>query len=40
MLADIKDILARSRGALIEDVLGVTSLFVLLFLGLTLTGTA
>ena len=40
MLTDIKDILTRARGSVIEDALGVTSLFLLLFLGLSLSGVA
>ena len=38
MLEEIADILNRSRATLIEDALGVVSLFVLLFAGLSLTG--
>ena len=37
---DIKDIMARARGSVIEDALGVTLLFLLLFLGLALSGAA
>ena len=37
---EIKDILTRARGSVIEDALGVTSLFLLLFLGLALSGAA
>jgi hypothetical protein len=40
MLTNIKDIVARARGSMIEDALGVTSLFLLLFLGLALSGAA
>lgn len=39
MFAEIAEILNRSRKALIEDALGVVSLFVLLFVGLGLSGT-
>ena len=39
-LAEIKEILIRARGSVIEDALGVTSLFLLLFLGLSLSGVA
>lgn len=38
MLEEIADILNRSRGTLIEDALGVLSLFALLYVGLSLTG--
>lgn len=40
MLSDIKDILSRNPSHLAEDALGVASLFVLLFVGLTLSGAA
>ena len=39
MLTEITEILSRSRSTLIEDALGVVSLFVLLFAGLGLSGT-
>lgn len=39
MFADVAEILNRSRFALIEDALGVVSLFVLLFAGLGFSGT-
>ena len=40
MLHEIKDILARGKDVLWEDAMGVSVLFVLLFVGLSLTGTA
>lgn len=40
MLKELKDILARSHATLLEDALGVISLFVLLFAGLSLSGVA
>ena len=40
MLTDLKNLLLRSHGTIFEDALGVTSLFVLLFIGLTLSGSA
>ena len=40
MLTEIKDILARSRATLVEDTIGVVSLFALLFACLHLFGTA
>ena len=40
MLHEIKDILFRSGDLLLEDALGVSVLFALLFAGLALTGTA
>ena len=40
MLKELKDILARSQATLLEDALGVISLFVLLFAGLSLSGVA
>ncbi len=39
MFTEITEILNRSRGALLEDALGVVSLFVLLFAGLGFSGT-
>ena len=38
MLTEIAEILARSRRSLIEDAVGVVTLFVLLYAGLTVTG--
>lgn len=38
MLDEIADILNRSRATVVEDALGVLSLFTLLFVGLGLTG--
>ena len=38
MYSDMKDILTRAGGSVVEDALGVTSLFLLLFLGLALSG--
>jgi hypothetical protein len=40
MFHQIKDILTRSKDLLLEDALGVSVLFVLLFAGLSVTGTA
>ncbi len=40
MLTEIKDILIRSRATVIEDSVGVLSLFSLLVLGLYLSGSA
>jgi hypothetical protein len=40
MLTEIKDILTRSRDTLIEDSIGVLSLFSLLIAGLYLSGSA
>lgn len=40
MVHDIKDILTRGKDLLWEDAVGVSVLFVLLFAGLALTGTA
>jgi hypothetical protein len=40
MLTDLKDILIRSRATLIEDSIGVLSLFSLLVAGLYLSGSA
>lgn len=39
MLTEIKDILSRSRDTVIEDSIGVISLFTLLIAGLYLSGT-
>lgn len=39
MFAEIAEILNHPRATLIEDALGVLSLFALLFAGLALTGT-
>lgn len=39
MLTEIREILHRSRATVMEDALGVVSLFVLLFAGLGLSGT-
>ncbi len=39
MFTEITEILTRSRATLIEDAVGVVSLFVLLFAGLGLSGT-
>lgn len=36
MLNDIKDIVARSRGTLVEDALGALSLLVILMVSLSL----
>ncbi len=38
MFAEIKDILARSRTTMVEDLMGVGTLFVLLFVGLGWVG--
>lgn len=38
MLKEVKDVFARSSATLIEDALGVLSLFVLLIAGLHLPG--
>lgn len=38
MLTEISEIVNRSRATLVEDALGVLSLFVMLFAGLTLSG--
>ena len=38
MFAALKSLLSRTSPTLFEDVLGVTSLFVVLFVGLTLSG--
>lgn len=40
MFDNLKDIILRSRGTVLEDALGVISLFVLLFAGLSLSGAA
>ena len=40
MLQELKDILARAEASLMADALGVISLFVLLFAGLSLSGAA
>ena len=40
MLTEIKDILTRSRETIIEDSIGVISLFSLLIFGLYLSGSA
>ena len=39
MIAEVSEILHRSRATLMEDAIGVISLFVLLFAGLGLSGT-
>lgn len=39
MFSEIAEILNRSRTGLVEDALGVVSLFVLLFVGLGMSGT-
>ena len=38
MLTEISDIVNRSRATLVEDAVGVLSLFVMLFAGLTISG--
>ena len=38
MLTEIAEIMNRSRATLVEDVLGVISLFAMLFAGLTMSG--
>ena len=38
MLTEIAEIVNRSRATLIEDAIGVVSLFVMLFAGLTMSG--
>lgn len=38
MLTEIADIVNRSRATLVEDALGVVSLFVMLYAGLTISG--
>lgn len=40
MLHEIKDILTRSTDLLLKDAIGVSVLFAVLFLGLSLTGAA
>ena len=40
MLSEIKAILSRSAPTFQEDAVGVASLFILLFVGLTLSGAA
>lgn len=40
MLTEIKDVITRSRAMLIEDMVGVVTLFGLLILGLHLSGAA
>lgn len=40
MLQELKDILVRSEASVLADALGVVSLFVLLFAGLSLSGAA
>jgi hypothetical protein len=40
MLDEIKDILTRSHATMVEDLLGVGTLFVLLFVGLSWVGAA
>ncbi len=40
MISEIKAILSRSTPTLLEDAFGVASLFILLFVGLTLSGAA
>lgn len=39
-MTDLNDILARAHGSLILDAVGAAALFVLLFAGLTLSGSA
>ena len=39
MFTEISEILHRSRATIMEDALGVVSLFVLLFVGLGVSGT-
>lgn len=38
MLTEIADILNHSRATALEDALGVVSLFVMLYIGLSLSG--
>lgn len=38
MLTEISEIVNRSRATLVEDAVGVLSLFVMLFAGLTVSG--
>ena len=40
MLTEFKDILSRAQSTALEDTLGVVSLFVLLFAGLSFAGGA
>lgn len=40
MLAELKEVVVRSRAVLIEDMVGVVTLFGLLILGLHLSGAA
>lgn len=40
MLTELKEIVARSRATLIEDMLGAVTLFSLLIAGLYMSGTA
>ncbi|MEY3959913.1 MAG: hypothetical protein RIR14_567 [Pseudomonadota bacterium] len=39
MLTEISEIVNRSRATLVEDAVGVLSLFVMLYAGLTISGT-
>ncbi len=39
MLTEISEIVNRSRATLVEDAVGVLSLFVILYAGLTISGT-
>lgn len=39
MLTEISEIVNRSRATLVEDAVGVLSLFVMLYAGLTMSGT-
>lgn len=39
MLTEISEIVNRSRATLFEDAVGVLSLFVILYAGLTISGT-
>lgn len=38
MLTEISEIVNRSRSTLVEDAVGVLSLFVMLYAGLTISG--
>ena len=38
MLTEISEIVNRSRATLVEDAVGVLSLFVMLYAGLTMSG--
>jgi hypothetical protein len=40
MFTEIKDILTRSRTTIVEDLMGVATLFALLFVGLAWVGAA